>query len=389
MNYPLYLDYNATTPCDKKVLECMLPYFTLDFGNASSEHHPYGWVAKEAIEDATLHISSLLKIDEKEIIYTSGSTESINAVLKGVYRKLKHKGNQILTVRTEHKATLDVCEYLQEEGADVTYLDVDGNGLIDLNALALAISDNTLIVSVMYANNETGVIQPMEAIAKICKQKNTLLFSDATQAIGKIPLDNFFSWVDFACFSAHKIYGPKGIGFTFAKLESQASLQSFIQGGGQQRKLRGGTYNTPAIVGLAKAIKLGINNLEAERDRLSNLRNQLEEGLSLIEEATINGKKSDRLCNTLNISYEYVDGQQLLAALSQNLAVSNGSACNSASINPSHVLTAMGIGRNLALSTLRISLGKYTTEEDIQQAILIITKEVAKQRASNLLWDRR
>ncbi|MBT8180156.1 MAG: cysteine desulfurase [Eudoraea sp.] len=389
MNYPLYLDYNATTPCDKKVLECMLPYFTLDFGNASSEHHPYGWVAKEAIEDATLHISSLLKIDEKEIIYTSGSTESINAVLKGVYRKLKHKGNQILTVKTEHKATLDVCEYLQEEGADVTYLDVDGNGLIDLNALALAISDNTLIVSVMYANNETGVIQPMEAIAKICKQKNTLLFSDATQAIGKIPLDNFFSWVDFACFSAHKIYGPKGIGFTFAKLESQASLQSFIQGGGQQRKLRGGTYNTPAIVGLAKAIKLGINNLEAERDRLSNLRNQLEEGLSLIEEATINGKKSDRLCNTLNISYEYVDGQQLLAALSQNLAVSNGSACNSASINPSHVLTAMGIGRNLALSTLRISLGKYTTEEDIQQAILIITKEVAKQRASNLLWDRR
>ncbi len=389
MNYPLYLDYNATTPCDKKVLEGMLPYFTLDFGNASSEHHPYGWVAKEAIENATLHISSLLKIDEKEIIYTSGSTESINAVLKGVYRKLKHKGNQILTVKTEHKATLDVCEYLQEEGADVTYLDVDGNGLIDLNALALAISDNTLIVSVMYANNETGVIQPMEAIAKICKQKNTLLFSDATQAIGKIPLDNFFSWVDFACFSAHKIYGPKGIGFTFAKLESQASLQSFIQGGGQQRKLRGGTYNTPAIVGMAKAITLGIDNLEAERDRLSNLRNQLEEGLSLIEEASINGKKSDRLCNTLNISFEYVDGQQLLAALSRNIAVSNGSACNSAAINPSHVLTAMGIGRNLALSTLRISLGKYTTEEDIQQAIQIITKEVAKQRASNLLWDRR
>lgn len=389
MNYPLYLDYNATTPCDKQVLEGMLPYFTLDFGNASSEHHPYGWVAKEAIEDATLHISSLLKIDEKEIIYTSGSTESINAVLKGVYRKLKHKGNQILTVKTEHKATLDVCEYLQEEGADVTYLDVDGNGLIDLNALALTISDNTLIVSVMYANNETGVIQPMEAIAKICKQKNTLLFSDATQAIGKIPLDNFFSWVDFACFSAHKIYGPKGIGFTFAKLEIQASLQSFIQGGGQQRKLRGGTYNTPAIVGMAKAINLGIYNLEAERDRLSNLRNQLEEGLSLIEEATINGKKSDRLCNTLNISFEYVDGQQLLAALSRNIAVSNGSACNSAAINPSHVLTAMGIGRNLALSTLRISLGKYTTEEDIQKAISIITKEVAKQRANNLLWDRR
>lgn len=389
MNYPLYLDYNATTPCDQDVVDSMLPYFSVDFGNASSEHHPYGWLAKEAIEDATLHISSLLKIDEKEIIYTSGSTESINAVLKGVYRKLKHKGNQILTVKTEHKATLDVCEYLQEEGADVTYLDVDGNGLIDLNALALAISDNTLIVSVMYANNETGVIQPLEAIAKICKQKNTLLFSDATQALGKIPLNNFFSWVDFACFSAHKIYGPKGIGFTFAKLESQASLQSFIQGGGQQRKLRGGTYNTPAIVGMAKAINLGIYNLEAERDRLSNLRNQLEKGLSLIEEATINGKKSDRLCNTLNISFEYVDGQQLLAALSRNIAVSNGSACNSAAINPSHVLTAMGIGRNLALSTLRISLGKYTTEEDIQQAILIITKEVAKQRASNLLWDRR
>jgi len=389
MNYPLYLDYNATTPCDQDVVDSMLPYFTVDFGNASSEHHPYGWVAKEAIEDATLHISSLLKIDEKEIIYTSGSTESINAVLKGVYRKLKHKGNQILTVKTEHKATLDVCEYLQEEGADVTYLDVDGNGLIDLNALALAISDNTLIVSVMYANNETGVIQPLEAIAKICKQKNTLLFSDATQALGKIPLNNFFSWVDFACFSAHKIYGPKGIGFTFAKLESQASLQSFIQGGGQQRKLRGGTYNTTAIVGMAKAINLGIYNLQAERDRLSNLRNQLEKGLSLIEEATINGKKSDRLCNTLNISFEYVDGQQLLAALSRNIAVSNGSACNSAAINPSHVLTAMGIGRNLALSTLRISLGKYTTEEDIQQAILIITKEVAKQRASNLLWDRR
>jgi cysteine desulfurase len=389
MNYPLYLDYNATTPCDQDVVDSMLPYFSVDFGNASSEHHPYGWLAKEAIEDATGLISASMGISEKEIIYTSGSTESINAVLKGVYRKLKHKGNQILTVKTEHKATLDVCEYLQEEGADVTYLDVDGNGLIDLNALALAISDNTLIVSVMYANNETGVIQPLEAIAKICKQKNTLLFSDATQALGKIPLNNFFSWVDFACFSAHKIYGPKGIGFTFAKLESQASLQSFIQGGGQQRKLRGGTYNTTAIVGMAKAINLGIYNLQAERDRLSNLRNQLEKGLSLIEEATINGKKSDRLCNTLNISFEYVDGQQLLAALSRNIAVSNGSACNSAAINPSHVLTAMGIGRNLALSTLRISLGKYTTEEDIQQAILIITKEVAKQRASNLLWDRR
>ena len=389
MNYPLYLDYNATTPCDQDVVDSMLPYFSVDFGNASSEHHPYGWLAKEAIEDATGLISASMGISEKEIIYTSGSTESINAVLKGVYRKLKHKGNQILTVKTEHKATLDVCEYLQEEGADVTYLDVDGNGLIDLNALALAISDNTLIVSVMYANNETGVIQPMEAIAKICKQKNTLLFSDATQAIGKIPLDNFFSWVDFACFSAHKIYGPKGIGFTFAKLESQASLQSFIQGGGQQRNLRGGTYNTPAIVGMAKAIALSCQNLDAENNRLSNLRDHLEEGLSSIEETTINARNTDRLPNTLNISFNYVDGQQLLIALSRNLAVSNGSACNSAAINPSHVLTAMRIGRNLALSTLRISLGKYTTEEDIQQAILIITKEVAKQRASNLLWDRR
>ena len=389
MNYPLYFDYNATTPCDKMVLESMLPFFSVDFGNASSELHPYGWLAKEAIDSATEKIASFLKIDEKEIIYTSGSTESINAILKGVYRKLKHKGNHILTVKTEHKATLDVCEYLQEEGADITYLDVDGNGLIDLNALELAISDNTLIVAVMYANNETGVVQPLEAISKICKQKNTLLFSDSTQAMGKIPLDHFFSWVDFACFSAHKIYGPKGIGFTFSKLESQANMQSFIQGGGQQRKLRGGTYNTPAIVGMAKAIELGIQNLHAERGRLSNLRNQLAEGLSLIQEVTINGKKSDRLPNTLNISFDYVDGQQLLTALSRNLAVSNGSACNSAAINPSHVLTAMGIGSSLAFSTLRFSLGKYTTEEDVQKAISVIRNEVAKQRENNLLWDRR
>ena len=385
----IYLDYNATTPCDKAVVAAMLPYFSQDFGNASSGHHPYGWLAMDAIEETTNTIAASLDISPKEITYTSGSTESINSILKGVFQARKAKRNHIITSKAEHKAVLDVCASLEKEGAEITYLDVDVSGLIDIAQLEAAISEQTSIVALMLANNETGVIQPLEAIANLCNTNGCLLFSDATQALGKIPLYGFFECVDFACFSAHKIYGPKGIGFTYSKSSTTKALGAYIHGGGQQEGRRGGTYNTPAIIGKGIALELALKQQQEITVRLSQLRNHLQEGLSTIEESVVNCASVNRLPNTLNMSFKYVDGQQLLRALSRHLAISNGSACNSAAVNPSHVLTAMGISKALAFSSLRFSLGKYTTAQEIEKTIAIVIEEVAKQRASNILWERR
>ena len=385
----IYLDYNATTPCDQRVVDVMLPYFNTHFGNASSSHHPFGWLAKDGIDKATEAISKTLGVSLKELVYTSGSTESINGVLKGLYRKNRHERNHIITTKAEHKAVLDVCEFLEVEGASVTYLDITPDGLIDMQQLKNEISKNTLVVSILYANNETGVIQPLDEISQLCKANGSLLFSDATQALGKIEMNDFFEQVDFACFSGHKLYGPKGIGLTYIKEKSAEYLDTFIQGGGQQRAWRGGTYNTPAIVGLSEAIVLAEKSLAEETKRLKVLRNQLQKGLSAIEESIVNGENVSRLPNTLHMSFKYIDGENLLRALSRFLAVSNGSACNSAEVNPSHVLTAMSIPATLAFSSLRFSIGRFTTTEDIKNTINIVTREVAKQRESNILWERR
>ncbi len=386
----LYFDYNATTPCDKEVVNSMLPHFHEDFGNPSSSHHPYGWLAKSSVEDATKSIAENLGVSTNSLIYTSGSTEGINMVLKGVTRKLQSKGNHIITTKSEHKAVLDTCAFLEEDGYEISYLDVDSEGLISLETLNKTLRPDTILVSILYANNETGIIHPLEEIAKLTQENGSLLFSDTTQALGKVELTKVLSLVDFACFSAHKVYGPKGIGLVYIKdNEDGDGLPSFIQGGGQQKRQRGGTINTPLIVGFAKAIELAYKNLNEEAQRLISLRNKLEAGLLEIELAVSNNTSFEKLPNTVHVSFPYVDGANLLTALSGKIAVSNGSACNSASVEPSHVLTAMGIERSLAYASLRLSIGRYTTEEDIEKAISIITSQVAKQREANILWERR
>ncbi|NAS13223.1 cysteine desulfurase family protein [Poritiphilus flavus] len=386
----LYFDYNATTPCDEKVLEAMLPFFKEDFGNASSSHHPYGWLAKNAIEEATESIAGSLGVSGDELIYTSGATESINMVIKGVCKAKKASGNHIITTKAEHKAVLDTCKELEKDGIEVTYLDVDRNGLIPIDHYEQAITDKTILIATLYANNETGVIQPLRELGELCGKHQILLFSDTTQALGKIPLAEVFESVDFACFSAHKLYGPKGVGMVYAReATTKEVFTSFIQGGGQQGGLRGGTLNTPGIIGLASATLLAQQLLEQDTGRMKSLRDRLEKGISSIELSTVNGKEAERLPNTSNISFQFVDGENLLRALSPYLAVSNGSACNSASVEPSHVLTAMGVARDMAYASLRFSLGRFTTEEHVDEAVDIVSREIAKQRENNILWVRR
>jgi len=386
----LYFDYNATTPCAKEVVDSMLPYFHEEFGNASSSHHPYGWLAKSAVDNATETIAKNVGVAPHNLVYTSGATEGINMILKGVARKMKEKGKHIVTTKTEHKAVLDVCAFLEESGYEISYVDVDSDGRVSLESLNKTLRPDTILVSIIYANNETGTIQALDDIAAVVHKNGSLLFSDMTQALGKLDVTSVLPHVDFACFSGHKVYGPKGIGLVYIKdNENRDALPSFIQGGGQQKKQRGGTINTPFIVGLAKAIELAHMDLEKEQQRLLALRQQLETGLLAIELAVLNGTYAERLPNTVHVSFPFVDGGSLLTALSKHIAVSNGSACNSASVEPSHVLTAMGIERNLAYASLRLSMGRYTTAHEVAQAIEIVSKEVAKQREANILWERR
>lgn len=386
----LYFDYNATTPCDQEVLEAMLPYFREHFGNPSSSHHPYGWLAKSAVEGARGEIADALKVSTDTLLFTSGATESINTILKGVAGKIRGQQNHILTTKAEHKAVLDTCATLQAGGYEVTYLDVDPKGLVRMEEFKKALRPETALVAVLYANNETGVIQPLEEIAALAAENGSLLFSDTTQALGKVPLEPVLDLVDYACFSGHKAYGPKGIGLVYSNLEKGApELPSLIQGGGQQKGQRGGTLNTPLIVGMAKAISAVVENLPEEQARLQNLRDRLDEGLSAIELAISNNRTVERLPNTSHFSFPYVDGSNLLNALSTKIAVSNGSACNSASVEPSHVLLAMGIERSLAYASLRLSIGRYTREEDIDRAIEFISEAVTRERENNILWERR
>lgn len=391
MKNRIYLDYNATTPCDQSVIDHMLPFFNKTYGNPSSAHHPFGWLAKESISDSSEIIAKTLGISPDEIVFTSGATESINMILKSFSSKFKPQGNHIITCKTEHKAVLDTCEYLEKyEEVTVTYLDVDANGLVDLDQLREAIRPETILISIMHSNNETGVIQPLKEIRQIVQDKDIYIFSDATQSLGKVDLKDMFESVDFTCFSAHKLYGPKGIGLVYAKNNSKNKLlKSLIQGGGQQKRLRGGTLNTPLIAGFAKAIESCYKLGSKETNRLRNMRDKLESGLLEIEYSFSNSGSVQRLPNTLNISFAYVDGFKLLSALSRHIAVSNGSACNSANEKPSHVLLAMGLDPSLAFSSIRFSLGRFTLLSDIDHVISIVQQEIKKQRANNILWERR
>ena len=378
---PVYLDYSATTPCDERVVEDMLPYFTEYFGNASSRSHRFGWQATAAVEQAGERVAALINVQPREIIFTSGATEACNLALRGVYEMYGVKGKHIITTKTEHKAVLDTCKILEKKGATVSYIDVDKNGLIDLNQLETLVRSDTILVSIMYANNETGVIQPVKEIGAICKKHNTLFFCDATQAVGKIPVDVQALGIDLMSFSAHKIYGPKGVGALYIRSRNpRVKLTPQITGGGQQENIRSGTLNTPGIVGFGKACAICNEEMQDESKRLSHLLNQLKTGLLQISGTFLNGHSDLRLPNVLNISFEGLNSSQLISALNQSIALSSGSACTSGSLDPSYVLSAMHIETSLAKAALRFSIGRFTTKEDIDFVINEVTEKVNKLR---------
>jgi cysteine desulfurase len=381
---PVYLDYNATTPCDEQVLQAMLPYFTKDFGNAASLTHAYGWKAAEAVEYAREQVADLIGADKTEIIFTSGATESDNLALKGVFETYAAKGNHIITTSIEHKAVLDTCKHLEKSGAEITYLPVDKDGLLDIKNLEKEIRPTTILISVMYANNEIGVIQPMQEIAATAKKHGIIFFSDATQAIGKIEVNVQRDGIDLLALSAHKIYGPKGCGVLYVRRKNpRVKLIAQIDGGGHERARRSGTLNVPGIVGLGKACEISKQNLNEQRPRLKKLRDRLEKGLSAIDESYVNGSIMHRLPNTTNMGFKNVEGNALMIGLQKNIAVSSGSACTSASLEPSFVLKALHLPDELAKSSLRFSLGRYTTEEEIDYVIKKVSETVASLREMN------
>ncbi|MDE1192890.1 MAG: aminotransferase class V-fold PLP-dependent enzyme [Arachidicoccus sp.] len=374
----IYLDYNATTPVDINVLQEMLPYFSQSFGNAASAYS-YGLDAKKAVDISREKIARHLHCNAQEIIFTSGATESINLALKGVFESYREKGNHIITVATEHKAVLDTCKNLESKGAEITLLSVDKNGIIDLEELKNSIKKTTILIAIMYANNETGVIQAIEKIGKISKENNVLFFCDATQAIGKAPMNVIEDNIDLLCLSGHKIYAPKGIGALYVRRKNpRVSLTEQINGGGHERGWRSGTLNVPSIVGLGKAFDL-FNEEEIEKIKL--LRNKLEEGLLQISGTFLNGDKEKRIFNTVNISFSDVHGKMLIADLTKQIAVSSGSACSSASVEPSHVLEAMGVPEELNRSSIRFSLGRLITEQEIDFTIDYVKSCVEKIRS--------
>jgi cysteine desulfurase len=373
----IYLDYNSTTPVHETVLEAMLPYFSDKFGNAASITHKYGWLAKGGVESATEQIAALLNCHEQELVYTSGATESVNLAIKGVYEIYKRKGNHIITVKTEHKAVLDTCAALEKKGARITLLDVDPLGRIDLDQLKTAISDQTLLVAVMHVNNETGVIQPMEQIAEIVHAHNCILLSDATQAVGKLPIDLDTDRIDLLAFSAHKFYGPKGIGGLFVRRKKpRVILEAMIHGGGHQRGLRSGTLNVPGIIGMGAAAALAQQHMSDDAGKIGRLRDALEKRISALKNAYVNASKSERIYNTSNICLKGVGAADIISALKTQVAVSTGSACTAEDQRPSHVLMAMGLSEEEAYSSIRFSLGRTTTETEINVAAGLVIERV-------------
>jgi cysteine desulfurase len=388
LKLPIYLDNNSTTPMDPRVLEAMTPYFLEDYGNAASRNHPFGWKAEEAVDYAREQVAKLIGADPKEIIFTSGATEGDNLGIKGVFEMYAQKGNHIITATTEHKAVLDTCKHIEKQGGEVTYLQVRPDGLIDLKELEAAIRPTTILISIMWANNEIGTIMPIREISAIAKKHGVLLFTDATQAVGKIPVDVNKDGIDVMAFTAHKMYGPKGVGALYVRRKNpRVKVTAQMDGGGHERGMRSGTLNVPGIVGMGKACELCMQDMEADTKRISKMRDKLETALMLLEEAYINGSTEHRLPHVTNISFKHVEGEGLLMGFNKNIALSSGSACTSASLEPSYVLKALGLGDDLAHSSLRFGLGRFTTDEQIDYTVKAISETVIKLREMSPLWE--
>ncbi|MBI1344289.1 MAG: IscS subfamily cysteine desulfurase [Terrimonas sp.] len=388
MKFPIYLDHNATTPCDPRVVEAMVPYFTENFGNAASRNHPFGWQAEEAVDYAREQVAKLIGADPKEIIFTSGATEGDNLAIKGVFEMYASKGNHIITCNIEHKAVLDTCKHIEKEGGEVTYLEVNNEGLIDPKDVEAAIKPNTILIALMYANNEVGTVMPIREIGEIARKHGVLLFTDATQAVGKIPVDVKKDNIDLLAMTAHKMYGPKGVGALYVRRKNpRVKVTAQLDGGGHERGMRSGTLNVPGIVGFGKACELAMQEMDQDAKRLSALRDKLENALLQIDEAYLNGHKEHRLPHVSNISFKYVEGEGLMMGFNKEIALSSGSACTSASLEPSYVLKALGLGDDLAHSSLRFGLGRFTTEEQIDYTIEQVTKTVNKLREMSPLWE--
>ncbi|HEY5638235.1 MAG TPA: IscS subfamily cysteine desulfurase [Burkholderiales bacterium] len=386
MKFPIYLDYSATTPVDPRVAQKMIPFLVEDFGNPASRSHAFGWKAEEAVENARAEVAALVNCDAKDIVWTSGATESINLALKGAAEFYKSKGKHLITVKTEHKATIDTCRELERRGFEVTYLDVRDDGLIDLEAFKAALRKDTILVSVMLVNNEIGVIQDIPAIGELCKANGTLFHVDAAQATGKCAIDLKQLKVDLMSFSAHKTYGPKGMGALYVRRKPRVRLEAQIHGGGHERGFRSGTLATHQIVGMGEAFRLARLEMAAENERIRALRDRLLAGLKDIEEVFVNGDLEHRVPHNLNISFNFVEGESLIMAV-KDIAVSSGSACTSASLEPSYVLRALGRSDELAHSSIRFAIGRFTTEEEIDYTIGHMKAKVAKLRDLSPLWD--
>ena len=386
LKFPIYLDYSATTPVDPRVAEAMIPWLTEHFGNPASRSHAYGWEAEKAVEDARGQIAALVNADPKEIVWTSGATESNNLAIKGAAQFYKGKGKHIITLKTEHKAVLDTFRELERQGFEATYLDVQENGLIDLARLRDAIRPDTVLISVMFVNNEIGVVQPIAEIGEICREKGIVFHVDAAQATGKVEIDLAKLKVDLMSFSAHKTYGPKGIGALYVRRKPRARLEAQMHGGGHERGLRSGTLATHQIVGMGEAFRIAREEMATENERIGALRDRLLKGLQDIEATYVNGDLEHRVPHNLNISFAYVEGESLIMAV-KDIAVSSGSACTSASLEPSYVLRALGRNDELAHSSIRFTIGRFTTEEEVDYTVDLLHKKIGKLRELSPLWE--
>ncbi len=386
IKFPIYLDYSATTPVDPRVAAKMIPYLTEDFGNPASRSHAYGWTAEKAVEEAREQVAALVNADAKEIIWTSGATESINLAVKGAANFYKSKGRHIVTVKTEHKATLDTVRELERQGFEATYLDVEPNGLLDLEKFKAALRPDTIVASVMYVNNEIGVIQPIEALGEICRERGVIFHVDAAQATGKVVIDLKKLKVDLMSFSAHKTYGPKGVGALYVRRKPRVRLEAQTHGGGHERGMRSGTLATHQIVGMGEAYRIAREDMVSENERIRHLRDKLLAGLNEIEEVYVNGDIEHRVPHNLNMSFNFVEGESLIMAV-KDIAVSSGSACTSASLEPSYVLRALGRSDELAHSSIRFTIGRFTTEDEVDYAIDLLKRKIDKLRDLSPLWE--
>ncbi|GIU53747.1 MULTISPECIES: IscS subfamily cysteine desulfurase [Shewanella] len=388
MKLPIYLDYAATTPVDKRVADKMVQFMTMDgvFGNPASRSHRYGWQAEEAVDIARNQVADLINADHREIVFTSGATESSNLAIKGIAHFYNKKGKHVITSKTEHKATLDACRQLEREGFEVTYLEPGDNGLIPLSVIEGAMRDDTILVSIMHVNNEIGVIQDINAIGELCRSKGIFFHMDAAQSAGKLPIDVKTTKVDLISISGHKMYGPKGIGALYVRRKPRIRLESQMHGGGHERGMRSGTLATHQIVGLGEAAAIAKQDMIEDNARILRLRDKLWAGIKHIEETYINGDMEQRYCGIFNVSFNFVEGESLMMAL-KDLAVSSGSACTSASLEPSYVLRALGLNDEMAHSSIRFSIGRFTTDEDIEHAIKVIDDSIGKLREMSPLWE--